>query len=146
MFFYTIIGRWPREVMRQTLKKKTMGRQSTAPPHTSDLGNPQPSQDRKQRSRAEIKARKSEILQERTRLADEYNTLVLEGYLLSDDEQRFEEKVESHPRQKFQRKAHPLDGALVGRIHWVEEFTDEGTGDKFLVDRQRVVRVNGVWV
>jgi hypothetical protein len=100
----------------------------------------------KPKTRAEIKARKSEITAESARLSEEYLSLIREGYLLSDDEQRFEEKVESHPILKYKRKPHPWDGKLVGRIYWTEEFTDEGTGDKILIDRQRVVRVNNVWV
>lgn len=64
---------------------------------------------------------------------------------ISDDKQWFKEEVESHPKQKYQRKPHWLDGQLVGRIHWVEEFKDEDGGESVFIERNRIVRINGEW-
>lgn len=65
--------------------------------------------------------------------------------MLSDDVQRFEEKIESHPKAKWERKPHSLDGKLVGRIFWNEDFLDGDTGEKITIERQQVVRVDGEW-
>ena len=65
--------------------------------------------------------------------------------LLCDDVQRFEEKIEQHPKQKWERKSNKLDGKLVGRIFWKEDFIDEDNGEVITVERQQVVRVDGEW-
>jgi len=65
--------------------------------------------------------------------------------LLSDETQRFEEKIESHPKRKYERKPNWLDGKLVGRIFWKENFKDESTGEVVTIEREQVVRVDGEW-
>lgn len=65
--------------------------------------------------------------------------------LLCDKEQRFEEKIESHPKRRGQRLPNELDGKLVGRVYWHEDFLDEDTGEVIRIERQQVVRVDGEW-
>lgn len=67
-------------------------------------------------------------------------------FLLSDKDQWFEEKIESHPKAKYQRKPNVLDGKLVGRIFWYEDFRDGDTGGVFSIQRQKIVRIDGKWV
>jgi hypothetical protein len=72
--------------------------------------------------------------------------LTKQDILLCDETQRFEEKIEeSHPRSKYKKKPHWLDGKLVGRIFWNENFKDEHTGEVITIERQQIVRVNGEW-
>lgn len=78
-------------------------------------------------TRNEIKQRIKENFFEIKSLEQENIELTKQAILLSDDEQQFIEQIESHPKSKYQRKDNYLDGKLVGRIHWVEEFKDEST-------------------
>jgi len=39
-----------------------------------------------------------------------------------------------------------LNGKLVGRIYYNQEFKDEDTGEIITIKRTDVVRVNGEWV
>ena len=66
--------------------------------------------------------------------------------MLSDETQRYEEKIESHPKSKYQRKPHYLDGKLVGRIFYKEEFIDEDTKEVIVINRSDVVKVDGNWI
>lgn len=96
---------------------------------------------------------RNEISQKRKENFDKIEALKLENIelakqaiLLSDEEQQFTEEIESHPRQKWQRKDNYLDGKLVGKIHWVEEFKDESDGTSIFINRSQIVRVDGEWV
>lgn len=98
------------------------------------------------RTREEIQ---NEIIQKEKlilTIKNEINDLRKEDLLLSDDEQRFEEKIESHPRYKYQRKDNFLDGKLVGRVYWKENFKDDDTGNIITIERNKIVRVNGEWL
>ena len=68
-----------------------------------------------------------------------------ETLLLSDEVQQFTEEIESHPRQKYERKDNWLDGKLIGRIHWKEGIKDEDTGEIITINRNQIVRVDGDW-
>lgn len=72
--------------------------------------------------------------------------LYYQSLLLSDDKQWFTEEIESHPKLKYQRKPYFLDGKSVGRIHWNENFKDEGTGKIITIERNKVVRINGDFI
>lgn len=72
--------------------------------------------------------------------------LARQAFLLSDENQWFTEKIESYPKSKYQRKPNFLDGKLVGRINWNENFMDEDTGDVISIERTQIVRINGQWV
>ena len=63
--------------------------------------------------------------------------------LFSDEKQWFTEKYEERivsKRPKITRKI------LVGRVHWNEDFKDEGSGEVVTITRSRVVRMDGEWV
>lgn len=79
-------------------------------------------------------------------LENENIELERQSLLLSDEYQRFEEKIESHPKTRGQKKRNYLDGKLVGRVYWKSTFLDEDTGEVLTFDRQRIVRVDGEWV
>jgi len=96
-------------------------------------------------NRQEIEAKRQENFQKIEALKLENIELAKQNIFLCDDEQWFEEKIESHPKRKYQRKTNFLDGKLVGRIFWKENFKDESTGDVVTIERQQVVRVNGEW-
>jgi hypothetical protein len=78
-------------------------------------------------------------------LEKEIIELKKENILFCDENQWFEEKIESHPKLKYQRKNNFLDGKLVGRVFWKEDFKDEDTGEVITIERQQVVRINGEW-
>jgi len=96
-------------------------------------------------TRQEIEAKRQSNFQKIEELKRENIELTKQSLLLSDDVQRFEEKIESHPKLKWQRKPNFLDGKLVGRIFWNEDFFDGDTGEKITIERQQVVRVDGEW-
>jgi len=97
-------------------------------------------------TRKEIRQKKQEALDKIEALKTENLELSKQACLLCDEEQWFTEEIESHPKQKWQRKSHELDGKLVGRIHWMEGFRDEDTGQVIQIERQKIVRVDGQWV
>ena len=97
-------------------------------------------------TRIEIDQKRKENFDKIETLKRENIELAKQAILLSDEEQQFVEKIESHPREKWQRKDNYLDGKLVGRIHWKEEFKDESDGSSIFINRQRVVRVDGEWI
>jgi len=96
-------------------------------------------------TRQEIEAKRQENLQKIKAIKEENIELAKQAILLCDETQRFEEKIESHPKAKYQRKPHWLDGKLVGRIFWNEDFKDEDTGKVITIERQQVVRIDGEW-
>lgn len=96
-------------------------------------------------TRQEIEAKKQSNFQKIEDLKKENIELTKQDLLLSDDIQRFEEKIESHPKGKWQRKPSRLDGKLVGRIFWKENFIDEDSGEVIEIERQQVVRIDGEW-
>jgi hypothetical protein len=72
--------------------------------------------------------------------------LARQALLLSDGKQWFTEEIEHHPRRRYERGSNELDGKLVGRIHWKENFDDEDTGDVLEIERSQIVRINGEWL
>jgi len=97
-------------------------------------------------TRNEIEQKRKENFDKIETLKRENIELAKQAILLSDEKQQFTEVVETHPREKWQRKDNYLDGKLVGRIHWKEEFKDESDGSSIIINRQRVVRVDGEWI
>lgn len=85
----------------------------------------------------------AEIKAENKKLIIEYNELQKKDILFCDDQQWFTEVEEE---VILKRRPKVTETRLVGRKHWKEDFTDEGTGEIFTIERSRVVRVNGEWV
>lgn len=79
------------------------------------------------------------------KLKEDNLELAKQNLLLCDKEQWFEEKIESHPKIKGQRLPNELDGKLVGRVYWYEDFLDEDTNEVVRIVRQQVVRIDGEW-
>ena len=77
-------------------------------------------------------------------LYEEINQLYRESLLLSDDEQWFTEKEETEEIKVGRKKEKRT--FLAGRIHWNETFKDADTGQEIVIERSRLVRVNGEWV
>jgi hypothetical protein len=97
-------------------------------------------------TRNEIEQKRKENKDKIEALKRENIELAKQSILLSDEIQQFTEKIESHPKSKYQRKTNYLDGKLVGRIHWKESLKDEGTGESIEIERSQIVRINGEWV
>jgi len=97
-------------------------------------------------TRAEIHKRITANEDKIRELRRENEQLFRQSLLLSDDKQWYTEKVEHHPKEKWQRQQHPLDGKVVGRINWKERIQDGDTGQYVEIERSQVVRVNGEWV
>lgn len=75
-------------------------------------------------------------------LKEQICELIREDALLCDDQQWFIEKEEEkvvNCRPKATVKA------LVGRVHYIENFKDQDTGKLVPVERSRIVRINGEW-
>lgn len=66
-------------------------------------------------------------------LHNEKNDLADKINLLSDYRESIEKTKEG--RKKVEQ--------LVGRVYWKEVFKDDGSGEKIIVERSRVCRVNG---
>ena len=96
-------------------------------------------------TRTEIETKRKANFNKIEELKRENIELAKQGVLLSDDEQWFTEAIESHPKPKYSRHAHYLDGRLVGRIHWDQVFEDESGGKPITIRRSEVVRVDGKW-
>ena len=79
------------------------------------------------------------------KLLSEIIELQKEAILLCDDKQWFTEEIEAHPKKRYERKANYLDGKLVGRRHWNEDFKDENTGEVITIERSDIVRLYGKW-
>jgi hypothetical protein len=77
-----------------------------------------------------------------TQLKREIIALKKEELLLCDYHQRFDETEEEITISRQPKK---VEKQLIGRIHWKEEYKDEGTGQSIWAERSEVVRVNGVW-
>ena len=94
------------------------------------------------RCRADI----NQEIAEKWELISEIKTQIIalkkEEMLLSDDKQWFTEEEEEHIISKRPKKT---EKHLVGRINWIEEFKDEDTGESVFIDRNQIVRVDGVW-
>ena len=69
--------------------------------------------------------------------------LLIDGLLLCDDEQRYEEKVEVISEKKEGKRV--KREALIGRVYWKQTFHDEDTGNPITVERNQVVRIDGEW-
>lgn len=35
---------------------------------------------------------------------------------------------------------------LHGRVYWMQDFEDSGTGEIFKIERSKVVRINNKWI
>ena len=86
-----------------------------------------------------IKAKQSKI----NDLSNEIDLLRIEELQICDSEKTYEEKEE-----EWTVKKRPLikEKHIIGRIHWVEDFIDEDTGEVFSINRSRLVRKDGVWI
>lgn len=96
-----------------------------------------------QLTRAEIKALVSHKQNTIAALKQEITELWRLWYMTSDDQQWFEEKMETHKVKEGRKTVEKQ--LLIGRIHWKEDFRDEDTGEVITIARSRVVRVDGEW-
>lgn len=71
-------------------------------------------------------------------------SLLRDSYLISDEQQWYDEKNED--TIKWYRRKKTVTTNLVGRIYWNEYFKDEDTGDEIKMERSRVVKFNGEWI
>lgn len=71
-------------------------------------------------------------------------SLYREWLLLNDEVQHFSEQYEEKAVWSLRKKV--VERNMVGRVHWVENYTDADTGDVVSIERSRVVRINGIWV
>ena len=96
-------------------------------------------------TRTEIELKIKENKEQIVSLKEQNLELQRQKCLICDDDGFFTEEIESHPKRKWQREAHPWDGKLIGRIHWWDNFKDEDTGEVVTIERSEVVRINGEW-
>ena len=94
------------------------------------------------RCRADIHREAEEKYEQIKKLKKEILELERENLLLCDDEQWFTEKEEDVIVSKRPKKT---EKHLIGRVHWQQGFKDEDTGEMIMIDRNEVVRVDGVW-
>lgn len=94
------------------------------------------------RTRIEIQDQKDEVSRQIRELQHNLSELTKENLLLSDDQQWFTEEIETWKTGKWKKKEVTH---LVGRVHWVEDFTDESTGDVVSINRSTIVRIDGEW-
>ncbi|MCG9911863.1 MAG: hypothetical protein MH137_11230 [Flavobacteriales bacterium] len=94
---------------------------------------------KRQKLEAKIEAKKAQI----QKLKEEIIELRKETFLLSDKQQRFEEKEETHIVSRRPKKEETF---LIGRIYWKEYFRDEDTGNVITIERNQIVRKNGEWL
>lgn len=66
--------------------------------------------------------------------------LLRKSYLLCDKKQQYKEQMETLGKGKNK------ETVLVGRIHWMQTFTDQSTGKKFKLERSQMVKRNGEWI
>lgn len=91
-------------------------------------------------TRKEISKRSKDIIKQIEKLQKEHIELNRKYMLLSDKHQQFEEKEETTGKGKNKKTQ------LVGRVHWIQDFKDEDTGEVYKIPRTRIVRVNGEWI
>lgn len=89
----------------------------------------------RQKLREQIKAKREAIEMLRLEIIE----LRKQDYLLSDDERQYIETEEIISRGKSECTA------LIGRIYWKQKFTDEEDNPSVVIDRQRIVKVDGKW-
>ncbi len=86
-----------------------------------------------------IEAKELEI----KKINKEIKNLIILGYQLCDDKQRYEEKMEERVISKRPKQTVT---ELIGRIYWKEDYYDEDDKtNKITIERNRIVRVNGKW-
>lgn len=69
--------------------------------------------------------------------------LKIEGLLLSDKVQQY---VEEEREVVVSKRPKRTEKVLFGMITWLENFTDEDTGNVVSIRRHQVVRKNGKWI
>lgn len=94
--------------------------------------------------REEIKIQILEKKLKINHLEKEINELTRETLLLSDDKSQFVEQKEFITKRINRKKV--MEEKLIGRVHWVQDFEDEDTGEKIKIQRSCVVRENGEWI
>jgi hypothetical protein len=94
---------------------------------------------KRQKLEAKIEAKKAQI----QKLKEDIIELRKETFFLSDKQQWFIEKEETHIVSRRPKKEETF---LIGRIYWKEDFRDEDTGNVITIERNRIVRKNGEWL
>lgn len=93
--------------------------------------------------RKAIMARISNNVEKIKKLKKENLELSRKAVLISDKNQWFVEKMETVTYRENRKKIKVEQ--LIGRIHWLEEFEDDDTKEKIIIERREVVRVDGKW-
>ncbi len=91
------------------------------------------------KTRKQIESRIAANLKRIADLKEANIRLRIESFLLSDKEQQYSESTETWGRGKHKREV------LAGRIKWMQDFKDDDTGDVIWIEREHVVRIDGVW-
>lgn len=78
------------------------------------------------------------------KLKIENRNLELQSLLICDKNQWFKEEIET-VKIRENRKLISQE-CLIGKIYWKETFNDEGTGKKITIERNMIVRKDGLWI
>lgn len=84
----------------------------------------------------EVKSKLKEI----EKLNKEIRNLRIKAYQLNDDKSTYKEDFETHGVGKNKKTD------LFGRMYFTQKFKDESTGKYFKVERNKIVRINKVWL
>lgn len=85
--------------------------------------------------------KKMEGIKDRVRdLRNQYVLLNRQLLMLCDEHCQYVVKKETFGRGKNKKTA------LIGRLHWKEDFKDEDTGEVMTIERSQPVTNNGEWI
>lgn len=93
-------------------------------------------------TRKELKEKISTNDAEIKKLKLENLELHRKSLLLCDEQQWYTEKLE---HVVIKRRPKITEEMLIGRIHWNEDFIDEGSGEVVSIERSKVVKINDEW-
>ncbi len=107
------------------------------------MANQPQQREKKTRSRKEIVALSKLKIKQIELLKRELVKLDKEWCMLSDRKQQYKEEIRIVTERVGRKTTNTK--RLVGSIHWKEKFKDEDTGKFITINRQRIVKVDGVW-
>ena len=93
-------------------------------------------------SRAQIRKEMKRKIAQIKKIEKEMEALFIQDMLFCDKKQWYKEQEED---VVISRRPKKIERQKIGRLFWKEKFVDEDTGKGVFVERQRVVRINGVW-
>lgn len=95
------------------------------------------------RTRQVVKAEYKETKEAIKSLQGKLIDLEIEEIQICDDEQSYSEKMEEWDEKQGRKKIKVPH--MVGRIHFIQEFKDGDTGKVIEIERNPIVRLDGVW-